>query len=51
MWAKIVSTAFAAGLITQFITAYFYPIHVGWEIWWEVPLVIGLCISTWIVKR
>jgi hypothetical protein len=46
-WGKAVVSAFALGLITMFITAYIGDVEMGWEIWWEIPLVILLALSVW----
>lgn len=48
-WIGGICTAFAVGLTVMFFTAYFFPIYVGWEIWWEIPLVAGLCASVWVI--
>lgn len=49
IWPCIVATAFALGLIAMFLTAYVSNVEVSWEIWWEIPFVLVLCVSAWIV--
>lgn len=49
IWPCIVATAFASGLIAMFLTAYVGNVEVSWEIWWEIPFVLVLCVSAWIV--
>lgn len=49
LYPCIINTSFCVGLIAMFITAYIGDVEVGWEIWWEVPMVVIMCISSWLV--
>jgi len=49
-WSRLVTIAFGCGLIAMFLTAHFGAVSVGNEIWWEIPLVVGLTISVLVIK-
>ena len=49
-WGGLVCTAFACGLIAQYLTAHYGVIVTGNEIWIEIPFVIGLTVSVWVIK-
>jgi len=50
-WCKLVCTGLTAGTLFAIISAYFYEVHVGWEIWWEVPFILALGISVWLIDK
>lgn len=51
VWPKLVATGWTAGLLTALITARFWTVQVGWEIWWEVPAILIVGASVWLTPR
>ena len=48
-WSEITATSFAIGLIVQFLTAHYYTVVAGNEIWVEIAFVVLLTASTWLL--
>jgi len=49
-WSSFVTTLLGLIVIIMLVMAHFIEVYAGVEIWLEIPVIIGLVISVWIVE-